>query len=196
MAVKAYEGVSECHSLSSLCDRFAWKNQGVLGKFHPKRKVRRELYQGLTLGKLALTNVLNNLLLWHSFLTHAKQTAACKWTYTVDQLARLHLQCWTKDTRTPIHVGKYRGVLDQKLESLEQRWRRRQRERQKSNRYKLAKQQFCTCITLFWSNGYFANKPFSPFSPSLHMLYNSWDKSNVTWYFRGQKSDKVANTST
>ena len=37
---------------------------------------------------------------------------------------------------------------------------------------------------------------FSPFSPSLHMFYNSWDKSNVTWYFRGQTSDKVANTST
>ena len=37
---------------------------------------------------------------------------------------------------------------------------------------------------------------FSPFSPSLHMFYNSWDKSNVTWYIRGQTSDKVANTST
>ena len=32
---------------------------------------------------------------------------------------------------------------------VKQRWRKRQRERQKSNRLRLAKQQLCTCITLF-----------------------------------------------
>ena len=35
------------------------------------------------------------------------------------------------------------------LRELKQRRPRRQRERQKSNRLKLAKQQLCTCITLF-----------------------------------------------
>ena len=34
---------------------------------------------------------------------------------------------------------------------LKQRRRRRQRERQKSNRFRLAKKQLCTCITLFCS---------------------------------------------
>ena len=32
---------------------------------------------------------------------------------------------------------------------LKQRRRRRQRERQKSNRFRLAEQQLCTCITFF-----------------------------------------------
>ena len=32
-----------------------------------------------------------------------------------------------------------------------QRRRRRQQERKKSNRFRLAKQQLCTCITLFWT---------------------------------------------
>ena len=37
-----------------------------------------------------------------------------------------------------------------------QRQRQRQRERQKSNRFILAKQQLCTCITLFCTFLYFA----------------------------------------
>ena len=41
------------------------------------------------------------------------------------------------------------------IRKLKQRRQRRQREWQKSNRFRLAKQQFCTCITLF-------------FLPSLH----------------------------
>ena len=180
----------------SLFVLFMWpiclKNQGVLVKFHPKRKVRREFYQGLTLGKLALTNVLNNLLLWHSFFfTHAKRTATCKWIYTVDQLARPHLQCWTKDTRTPMHVGKYRGVPDKKLGSL-------------SNDDGDANENGRKAIGINWQNNHFARASsfsgqtvktlidlFSRFPPSLRMLYNSWDKSDVTWYFRGQTSDKI-----
>ena len=52
--------------------------------------------------------------------------------------------------------GNYRHELPQlQLKSslaereLKQRRRRRQRERQKSDRFPLAKQQLCTCITLF-----------------------------------------------
>ena len=37
-----------------------------------------------------------------------------------------------------------------KRELIKQRRQRRQRERQKSNRLRLAKQQLCTCITLFF----------------------------------------------
>ena len=36
-----------------------------------------------------------------------------------------------------------------KIRELKQRQRRRQRERQKGNRFRSAKQQLCTCITLF-----------------------------------------------
>ena len=44
-----------------------------------------------------------------------------------------------------------RGSLFQSFlyRELKQRRRRRQRERQKSSRFRLAKQQICTCITLF-----------------------------------------------
>ena len=43
-----------------------------------------------------------------------------------------------------------RSSLFRQNRELKQRWRRHQeRERQKSNRFKLAKQQLCTCITLF-----------------------------------------------
>ena len=33
--------------------------------------------------------------------------------------------------------------------------------------------------------------PANWYLPSLHVLYNTWDKSNVVWYFRGQTSDKI-----
>ena len=148
--MKSYEGASECHSLPSLCERFAWKIKVSLLNFTRKGKYGENSTKVLTLGKLALTNVLNNLLLWHSFFG----------TRQVNSCVQMNLQCWTKDTHTPMHVGKFRGVLDQKIRKLKQRWRRRQRGRQKSNRYKLAKQPFYTCITLFGSNGYFANQPF------------------------------------
>ena len=61
----------------------------------------------------------------------------------------------------PGHVRNHRlslatAKLDKSWESktvkrnfTQSRRRRRQRERQKSNRFKLAKQQLCTCITLF-----------------------------------------------
>ena len=138
------------------------------------------------MGKLALTNVLNNLLLWHSFFD-TRQANSC---------VQMNLQCWTKDTRTPMHVGKFRGVLDQKLGNL-------------SNDDGDGNENGRKAIGINWQNNHFARASrffgqtvillislFSPFSPSLHMLYNSWDKSNVTWYFRGQTSDKVVNTST
>ena len=35
------------------------------------------------------------------------------------------------------------------IRELKQRRRRRQRERQKGNKFRLAKQQLCTCLTLF-----------------------------------------------
>ena len=41
------------------------------------------------------------------------------------------------------------NILDHNNGELKQQRRRRQRERQKSNRFTLAKQQLCTCITLF-----------------------------------------------
>ena len=159
----------------SLFALFIWsiclKNQGVLVKFHPKRKVR-----GLTLGKLALTNVLSNLLLWHSFFD-TRQANSCvqmnlhRWALT--QPALLHLRCWTKDTSTPMHVGKFRGVLDQKLGSL-------------SNDDYDGNENGRKAIGINWQNNNFARASrffgqtvktvidlFSRFPPSLHMLYNS-----------------------
>ena len=164
----------------SLFALFIWsiclKNQGVLVKFHPKRKVRREFYQGLTLGKLALTNVLSNLLLWHSFFD-TRQANSCvqmnlhRWALT--QPALLHLRCWTKDTSTPMHVGKFRGVLDQKLGSL-------------SNDDYDGNENGRKAIGINWQNNNFARASrffgqtvktvidlFSRFPPSLHMPYNS-----------------------
>ena len=41
------------------------------------------------------------------------------------------------------------AVLYHENRELKQRWRRRQREGHKSNRFRMAKQQLCTCITLF-----------------------------------------------
>ena len=41
------------------------------------------------------------------------------------------------------------NILDHNNGELKQQRRRRQRERQKSNRFTLANQQICTCITLF-----------------------------------------------
>ena len=29
------------------------------------------------------------------------------------------------------------------------------------------------------------------YPPFLHALYDRWDKSNVTWYFRGQTKDNI-----
>ena len=127
------------------------------------------------------------LFFWH---TPSKQLRANEPTPN-DQLARPHLQCWTKDTRTPMHVGKYIGVLVQKLGSL-------------SNDDDDGNENGRKAIGINWQNNNFLRASrffgqtvislinlFSPFSPSLHMLYNSWDKSNVTWYFRGQTSDKI-----
>ena len=41
--------------------------------------------------------------------------------------------------------------------------------------------------TLIYSS--FLNRPFSRCPPSLHALKDSWDKSNVTWFFKGQTSE-------
>ena len=162
------------------------KNQGVLGKFHPKRKVRREFYQGLTLGKLALTNVLNNLLLWHSFFD-ARQANSC---------VQMNLQCWTKDSRTPMHVGKYRGVLDQKSGSLSNDDGDGNDNGRKATGINWQNNNFARASRFFGQTVKTLINLFLPFSPSLHMLYNSREKSNVTWNFRGQTGDKIANTST
>ena len=47
------------------------------------------------------------------------------------------------------HVTMVAKFLDLNNREFKQRRRRRQRKRQKSNRFILAKQQLCTCITLF-----------------------------------------------
>ena len=90
-----------------------------------------------------------------------------------------------------MHVGKYRGVLDQNLGSF-------------SNDDGDGNENGRKAIGINWQNNHFARASrffgqtvislidlFSRFPPSLYMLYNSWDKSNVTWYFRGQTSDKI-----
>ena len=160
--MKGYEGASECHSLSSLCDRFAWKIKVSLLNFTRKGKYGREFYQGLTLSKFALTNVLNNLLLWHSFFG-TRQANSCV-QMNLHQMTSKPVRIYSVGPRTHVHqcmLGSLEVCLTKlKIRELKQRWRRRQRERQKSNRYKLAKQPFFSSITLFWSNGYFANKPF------------------------------------
>ena len=37
-------------------------------------------------------------------------------------------------------------------------------------------------------------RPYSRYPPSLHLLKDRWDRSDVTWFLRGQTSDKSANT--
>ena len=37
-------------------------------------------------------------------------------------------------------------------------------------------------------------RPYSRYPPSLHLLKARWDRSDVTWFLRGQTSDKSANT--
>ena len=37
-------------------------------------------------------------------------------------------------------------------------------------------------------------RPYSRYPPSLHLLKAWWDRSDVTWFLRGQTSDKSANT--
>ena len=48
-----------------------------------------------------------------------------------------------------LHCSSRFAQSDRAIKELKQWRRRRQRERQKSNRFRLAKQQLCTCITLF-----------------------------------------------
>ena len=35
------------------------------------------------------------------------------------------------------------------------------------------------------------NRPYSRYPPTMHALYEWWEKSNVTWYFRGQTKNKI-----
>ena len=37
-------------------------------------------------------------------------------------------------------------------------------------------------------------RPYSRYPPSLHLLKDWWDRSDVMWFLRGQTSDKSANT--
>ena len=48
-----------------------------------------------------------------------------------------------------ITQSKFSQIADSTIGSFSKRIRRRQRERQKSNRFRLAKQLHCTCIPLF-----------------------------------------------
>ena len=73
-SVKACEGASWCHSFSARYVIDLLKKP----RFHPKKKVWREFYQGLTLGKLALINALNLLFSDTLFFSHAKQPLRAK----------------------------------------------------------------------------------------------------------------------
>ena len=53
----------------------------------------------------------------------------------------------------------------------------------------LIKTLFEELVSLKGVNAAFClNRPFSQHPPSLHAFYDCRDKSNVTWYFRGQTS--------
>ena len=73
-SVKACEVASWCHSFSSRYVIDLLKKT----RFHPKKKVWREFYQGLTLGKLAPINALNLLFSDTLFFSHAKQPLRAK----------------------------------------------------------------------------------------------------------------------
>ena len=100
------------------------------------------------------------------------------------------------------------------MRELEKRQQRRQRKRHKSNRFKLAKQQFCTCITLlctflcrhcasttweclisrFVEDVNTRQRLFSSFSGLLYSLleFNSTKKcQDLTNWMRQNKCDKV-----
>ena len=55
----------------------------------------------------------------------------------------------SESRETKLEMTRMDGVRVQRAGELKQRRRWRQRERQKSKRFRLAKQQLCTCITLF-----------------------------------------------
>ena len=63
---------------------------------------------------------------------------------------------------------------------LEQRRRRRQREREKNNRFRLAKQQLCTCITLFYISW-----------PLLHKCYMKLPSFMLSLYKVGEHNTKI-----
>ena len=53
----------------------------------------------------------------------------------------------------------------------------------------LIKTLFAEFVSLKEVNADFClNRPHSQHPPSLHAFYDCWNKSNVTWYFRGQTS--------
>ena len=70
-------------------------------------------------------------------------------TFSVHQHGRrfIVLFCWPIGKKSVTSVTMIAKFLDHK--NMEIKQQRRQRERQKSNRLILAKQQLCTCITLF-----------------------------------------------
>ena len=47
---------------------------------------------------------------------------------------------------------------------------------------------FATTLTRLISQ---SNRTYSRYPPSLHTLYDWWDKSGVMWFLRGQTSDKI-----
>ena len=55
----------------------------------------------------------------------------------------------SESRETKLEMTRMKGVRVQRARELKQRRRWRQRERQKSKRFRLTKQQLCTCITLF-----------------------------------------------
>ena len=64
------------------------------------------------------------------------------------QLKKLVVQSGLSKTALSVYLRVMSGSWTVKLESLSQRRLRRQRERHKINRFRLAKQQLCTCIKL------------------------------------------------
>ena len=72
--------------------------------------------------------------------------------------------------------------LDHNNMELQQQRRRRQRERFKRNRYILAKQQLCTCITLFCS--FFAVVSIFPISRTQILPTIPQIKWNLIWWIK------------
>ena len=100
------------------------------------------------------------------------------------------------------------------IRELKQRRRRRQRERQKSNWFRLAKQQLCTCTTFFCTFNFFAvsarlrretqdvktrqrlSVSFPEFWCSLLKFYSKKYCQHLTKWTRWNKRDKVWSSET
>ena len=103
IAAKGYEGVSECHSLLSLCDRFAWKIKVSLLNFTPEKESTARILPRFNFGKTRTDKRQIICYCGTLFLTHAKQTVACKWTYTVEHWPSQPFRTYSVGPRTHVY---------------------------------------------------------------------------------------------